>query len=80
MDKQPQNSKKPNQYNSYIKYSGLGIQMVVTIYLGNLLGGYLDERYNPDSDLYTSLLTLIAVFLSTFMIIRQVTAGAKNDE
>ncbi len=52
MDKQPQNSKKPSQYNNYIKYSGLAIQMVVVIYLGHLLGEYLDNTYNPGSDLY----------------------------
>jgi len=80
MDKQPQNSKKPNQYNNYIKYSGLAIQMVVVIYLGNFLGKYLDDTYNPESDVFAKILTLVAVFLSTFMVIRQVISGEKNND
>lgn len=72
MDKQPQNSKKPNQYNSYIKYSGLGIQMAITIYLGNRLGIYLDDYFNTESEVLAQIITLVAVFLSTFMLIRQV--------
>lgn len=80
MDKQPQNSKKPSQYNNYIKYSGLALQMVVVIYLGHLLGEYLDNTYNPESDLYAKICTLVAVFLSTFMVIRQVISGEKNND
>ncbi len=78
MDKQPQNSKKPNQYNSYIKYSGLGIQMAVTIYLGNRLGIFLDGYFNTGSEILSQIVTLIAVFLSTFMLIRQVTKSSAD--
>ena len=41
--------KKRNQYNSYLKYSGLGIQLLVTLavtgWLGYLLDGYLNFEF-----------------------------------
>ena len=68
------NSKKPSQYNSFVRFSGLAIQMCVTIYLGNLLGVWLDEKYNPGGDIYTKVVSLVAVFLSIVLVIRQVTS------
>jgi len=49
------------------KLSGVGIQMGITIYLGNLLGIWLDQKYNT-SFLEISL-TLLAIFLSTYLLI-----------
>ena len=46
--------------------------MVVTIYLGNALGKYLDEVAESGSDIFTKIITLAAVFLSIFFVIRQV--------
>ena len=57
-------SKKP--FNSYLKYSGLAIQMAGTIYLGNLLGKYIDKVAESGSDIFTKIITLLAVFLSMF--------------
>lgn len=41
--------KKQNQYNSYLKYSGFGIQLLVTLgiagWLGYLLDGYLNLQF-----------------------------------
>lgn len=68
----PSKPKEPKQYNSFIRYSGLAIQMAVSIYLGSLLGSYIDEKTGNTSELYTKIITLIAVFLSTIMVIRQV--------
>jgi F0F1-type ATP synthase assembly protein I len=40
--------KKLKQYNSYLKYSGLGIQLLITLgisgWLGYLLDGYLNIK------------------------------------
>jgi membrane protein DedA with SNARE-associated domain len=46
--------------------------MAVTIYLGNLLGKYVDEIAESGSDIYTKIITLLAVFLSIFVVIREV--------
>lgn len=70
--RKPSSQKEQKPYNSYIRFTGLAIQMAVTIYLGNLLGVYLDERTGNTSELYSKIITLIAVFLAIFMVIRQV--------
>ncbi len=63
---------KPKPYNSFIKYSGLALQMGITIYLGSLLGDFLDSKYDNENGLYTKICTLLAVFLSIASVIRQV--------
>lgn len=68
----PSKQREPKPYNNFIRYSGLAIQMAVTIYLGSLLGAYIDAKTGNTSELYTKVITLIAVLLSTVMIIRQV--------
>ncbi len=68
----PSDPKEPKRYNFIIKYSGLAFQMGITIYLGSLLGDYLDERLDNESSLYSKVITLLAVFISIFSVIRQV--------
>ena len=46
--------------------------MAVTIYLGNLLGEYIDSKTGNENGLYENIITLVAVILSTGLIIRQV--------
>ena len=55
------------------------MQMGITIYLGSLLGGYLDERMANTTGLYYKIITLVSVFVSMYMIIRQVTNASKED-
>jgi membrane protein DedA with SNARE-associated domain len=52
--------------------SGLAIQMGATIYLGNLLGGWLDEKY--EKTFLEDTITLLAVFLSIYLVIKKVMA------
>jgi len=49
------------------KLSGIGIQMGVTIYLGNWLGTWLDQKYN--TTFLEISITLLAIFLSTYTLI-----------
>lgn len=39
----PSHNSKPSQYNSYLKYSGLGIQLLATLGITGWLGYRLDE-------------------------------------
>lgn len=64
--------KKQKPFNNYLKYSGIAFQMVATIYLGNLLGKYIDKTAESGSEIYTQIITLLAVFLSIFAVIWQV--------
>ena len=65
--------KKP--LNKAIKLSGAGLQMGLTIYLGFLLGEWLDVKF--ETSFLTNTITLIAVFLAMYSLIKQ--ANKIND-
>jgi|TARA_B100001063_G_scaffold244753_1_gene278456 hypothetical protein len=50
--------------------------MGLTIYAGNLLGMWLDSKYN--SDKFEPSITLLAVFASMYMVIAQVIKVSKE--
>lgn len=52
--------------------------MGVTIWLGNLLGQWLDAKF--DKDFWTSTVTLIAVFIAMYLVIAQVLKISKEDD
>tara|TARA_Y100000034_G_scaffold105927_1_gene134171 strand:+ start:531598 stop:531774 length:177 start_codon:yes stop_codon:yes gene_type:complete len=53
-----------------MQLSGAGIQMGLTIYLGYLLGEWLDGKL--ETTFLTETITLFAIFLSMYSLIRQV--------
>ena len=63
--------KKPESpLKSWAKFSTVAIQMGVTIYLGNLLGAWLDRKF--ETNFLEPLISLLAVFLSMYVVIRAV--------
>ncbi|TLP80781.1 AtpZ/AtpI family protein [Maribacter sp. ACAM166] len=52
--------------------SSIAIQMGVTIYLGNLLGEWLDFKF--EKTYLEDSITLLAVFLSMYLVIKKVMA------
>ena len=52
------------------KLSGVGLQMGLTIYLGNVLGSWLDQKF--ELNFLEITITLLAIFLSMYSMIRQV--------
>lgn len=64
-DKKPQ--KKP--LNKAIALSGAGLQMGLTIYLGFLLGKWLDKVL--ELSFLKETVTLLAIFLSMYLLIKQ---------
>ncbi|XRE43111.1 hypothetical protein ACIVBQ_001315 [Tenacibaculum discolor] len=54
--------------------------MGLTIYLGSLLGEWLDQKYPNDNQLYVKICTLVAVFGAMLSVIIQVTNLTKNDD
>ncbi|NQX86893.1 MAG: AtpZ/AtpI family protein [Flavobacteriaceae bacterium] len=78
-DYQKPNNKK--QLNSFVRFTGLGLQMGLTIYLGSLLGAWLDGKYPNKEALYTKICTLVAVFGSMISVIIKVTRqSSKNND
>lgn len=66
-----QNEKK-SQLKNYAKFSGIAVQMCVIIYLGNVLGKYLDVKIPNNEEYFAKGVTLFAVFLSMYLVISQV--------
>ena len=63
-----QNSKK--SLNKALQLSGAGLQMGLTIYLGFLLGKWLDKTF--ETAFLKETITLLAIFLSMYSLIKQV--------
>ena len=75
MTKKP--TKKP--LNKYLRFSGIAIQMGLTIYLGSLLGKWLDSHFLNENQLFYKICTLFAVFGAMFSVIIQVIKLTNND-
>jgi hypothetical protein len=71
---------KGKPLNKYIRFTSIAFQMGLTIYLGNLLGKWLDSEYPNDGELYSKICTLAAVFLAMFSVILQVTKISKDND
>ena len=64
-------NEKKKKTNYWLILSGIAIQMGVIIYLGAKGGQWLDEKYGGDSNTYTVVLTLLAVAISMYLVIKQ---------
>ncbi len=72
--------KKSNQLNSYAKYSGIAIQMIIIIGIGAFAGVKLDEKFPNNHNLFTLVLSLTSVIVSVLFVIRQIIAASKDDK
>ena len=72
------NQKPREQPNKYIKFTSIALQMGLTIYLGNALGKWLDQKYQLQY--LETTLTLFAIFASMYLVIAQVIQTSKDDE
>lgn len=72
-----QNKKKSQKkpLNKALQLSGAGLQMGLTIYLGSLLGKWLDTTFQ--TFFLTETITLFAIFISMYSLIKQ--ANRIND-
>ena len=69
--------KKP--LNKYIQFTGIAFQMGGTIYLGSVIGEWLDSKYPTADEVYVKICTLTAVFLAIYSVIKQVIKFTKNE-
>ena len=61
---------KKNGNNKWLALSGVGLQMGLTIFLGNLLGKWLDTTFNKS--FLEPTITILAIFVSIYSVIRGV--------
>jgi len=66
------NQKPKKQLNKYIRLTGIGIQMGVTIYLGAYFGKWLDAKYSGEHQTYTIIFTLLALLVSFYSLSKQI--------
>jgi membrane protein DedA with SNARE-associated domain len=64
-----QNKPQGKPLNKALQLSGAGLQMGVTIYLGFLLGEWLDQKL--ELTFLTEVITLFAIFLAMYSLIKQ---------
>lgn len=71
---------KKNNLSKYARFSGMGLQLGLTIWLGNLAGVWLDENYPAQGVSYTKIITMVAVVGGTYSIIRQAQKLSEDEE
>ena len=72
----PQKSRKNNEnLKTAARLSGLAIQMGLTIYLGNLLGSWVERKYGFSNA--EELITFAAIIMAIYMMIRQAMSSNK---
>jgi uncharacterized membrane protein YfcA len=74
-NKQKKKSNQKRPLNKALQLSGAGLQMGGTIYLGFLLGKWLDK--NLGINFLEEIVTLLAIFLAMYLLIKQ--ANKIND-
>ena len=57
--------------NKFLLLSGVAIQMGATIFLGAYLGKWLDQKFPAEKKWFTLILTLVAVVISLYNIVKQ---------
>ena len=71
MDENDQNNDK-RPVNNYIKFTGMGFQMIAIIGLFAFAGYKIDQGANHQTKWVTAALALIGVFISLYIIIRSI--------
>jgi ATP synthase protein I len=68
---QPAEKPKKQSFNTYIKFSGIGLQMAATIAILAWLGHLLDGHFHTRKPLITLAFMLIGTFFSIYSLIKQ---------
>lgn len=76
----PEKKKEKSSLARAARLSGIGLQMGGTIFLGAMLGKYLDRNYPNDKNWFTIGLTLFSVAISLYFVLKQVNQINKEDE
>ena len=70
----PPNKDKQSQgrsgLNDYLKYAGMGAQMLVIIFIFTWAGIKLDQRSSGDQQIYTAILSLMGVIIGIYTVLK----------
>ncbi|WP_026725487.1 AtpZ/AtpI family protein [Flavobacterium sasangense] len=61
------------QANKWLVFMNIPFQMGLIIFLGVMIGQWLDEKFKIEGSILTIVFSLLAVFIALYNVIRQVT-------
>lgn len=65
--------------NTYARYSGIAIQMLIIIAIGAYAGIKLDEKHPNKHNIYSIVFSFSAVIIAIIFVIRRILAASKKD-
>lgn len=71
---------KKEQFNVYLRFSTVAIQMGAIITAGALGGQWLDSYYQLEFPIFTLCLSLLCVGFALYLVIREVLKMSKDKE
>ncbi len=74
------NQNQKGRFTRFARLSGIGFQMGATIFLGAMLGKYLDERFPSTKKWFTIGCTLLSVSVALYMVLKQVNRLNQNED
>lgn len=63
-------STKKESSNAYMKYSGMGIQLLVIIFVGTFIGQKLDAYFQVEEGYFTAALALFSTLGGLYLILK----------
>ena len=72
---EPSSDEPRRQVNSYMKYSGMAIQMGVIILIGTFAGKKLDAYFQTERPYLTVLLALLSIFAALYITLKDIIKG-----
>ncbi len=72
-----QDKKRNDQANSYMRYTGMAFQMGATIFVGILLGQFLDRKMQTSRPYFTMLFAIVFTGAAVYLAIKDF---LKNDQ
>ncbi|MBW2960188.1 AtpZ/AtpI family protein [Mesonia aestuariivivens] len=64
--------KKKGSLNTYVKFAGVGIQMVLTILVTTFIGVWLDSKFESIAPFATVTGSLLGVFIALYVVYKEV--------
>lgn len=69
-NEQKENPDNSNPGNNYVKFTGVGFQMIVIIGIFTFAGYKIDQAANHKTQWVTAILSLTGVFISLYIVIK----------
>lgn len=72
MQKQLKPKKKENKtFRKFLRFSGIGVQLGVMMYIASLGGSYFDTKFSFEKPWFTLLFIVVALVVFVLMLMKQ---------